>query len=154
MVVGGLVRELVGGEGGEGGELGVGGGGVERGWGVGGVGLGGWVVGKMGERSGGGGGLQGLRRREGVREGSVMGLIEKPLLRKKQIMRGGFFSFRIDYRWRVGGEAIRGEQYGYEGLAGSRRGVRLGCGTGYRMSGHERLENIHLVSMGWLECLQ
>jgi len=73
----------------------------------------------------GGGGMQGLRRREGVREGSVMGLIEKPLLRKKQIMRGGFFSFRIDYRWRVGGEAIGGEQYGYEGLVGSRRGVRF-----------------------------
>jgi len=132
---------------------GVGGGGMERGWGIGGVGLGGWVVGKMGEISGRGG-MQGFRQREGVREGYEMGLIEKPLLRKKQIMRGGFFSFRIDYRWRVGGEAIGGDQYGYEGLAGSRRGVRLGCGTGYGMSGHERLENIHLVSMGWLDCLQ
>lgn len=42
MVLGGLVRERVGGEGGEGGELGVGGGGMERGWGigVGGVGCG------------------------------------------------------------------------------------------------------------------
>jgi len=28
--------------------------------------------------------MQGFRRREGVREGYVMGLIEKPLLRKKQ----------------------------------------------------------------------
>ena len=83
MVVGGLVRETVGGDGGDGGELGVGGGGMERGWGIGGVGLGGWVVGKMGEISGRGG-MQGFRRREGVREGYVMGLIEKPLLRKKQ----------------------------------------------------------------------
>jgi len=70
VVVGGLVRELVGGEGGEGGELGVGGGGVERGWGVGGVGLGGWVVGKMGERSGGGGRIARVTT-EGGCEGGV-----------------------------------------------------------------------------------
>jgi len=84
----------------------------------------------------------GVRRREGGGEGLAMGLIKTIFLRRRQFMRGGFFSSKIDYFWRVSEEATGEERNGDERLAESGRGKHLGRCLGYRMGdgmrGHEK----------------